>query len=481
MRYRFEKYVKRHKVGVMAVFLVLASLIGGSSIATWQAIEARREREKAELRFKDVRQLANSIVFEFHDSIEKLPGSTPSRELLIRRALEYLDKLAVEPEKDLTLQMELADAYIKIGDIQGGFNSSHLGQREKSFESYNKALSILQNLVAADPTNTGFQGKLATCYRRIGGAYWVKTDIEESLENYKKSFEINQKLSEELSDDAETQYQLAISQSDFGRLLAANGHTEEGLTNSRQAQNIMERLTDKDPNNQKFLTGLALTYDKVAEILTGLTENYSDARELILKSQAISLRLLEKNPQDTALRRAAAVGYLDISNILVKLNDPKTALENARRSLEMFEELLNEDPKNEEFQQIVAAVETEYCGILITTGNAQEAISRLNKSLETYQKLKAESPTDEIITFRIATTYEYLGKGYEAMASVKKVSSFEKISNLRKANDFLLKSFAIYKEFRDAGKTVGEEAAKVEELEQEISNCEKSIAKLNGK
>lgn len=62
----------------------------------WQAHAARQERDKAEHRFNQVRKLANSVVFELHDSIENLPGSTPARELLVGRALEYLDSLADE-------------------------------------------------------------------------------------------------------------------------------------------------------------------------------------------------------------------------------------------------------------------------------------------------------------------------------------------------------------------------------------------------
>jgi hypothetical protein len=49
-------------------------------ITGWQARVARMERAKAERRFNDVRQLANSVVFELHDSIQNLPGSTPARE-----------------------------------------------------------------------------------------------------------------------------------------------------------------------------------------------------------------------------------------------------------------------------------------------------------------------------------------------------------------------------------------------------------------
>src|SRR5262249_39357611 len=88
--YRSTKFVKRHKAGAIAATLIIASLITGLVATLWQAHIARMERAEAELRFNDVRRLANSFLFEFHDAIENLPGSTPARELVVKRALEYL-------------------------------------------------------------------------------------------------------------------------------------------------------------------------------------------------------------------------------------------------------------------------------------------------------------------------------------------------------------------------------------------------------
>src|SRR5206468_5129614 len=85
--YRASKFIRRNRVGVMAAALVLLSLIGGIIVAGWQARVARMERSKAERRFNDVRALAKSYLFELHDAIAQLPGSTAARELLVRRAL----------------------------------------------------------------------------------------------------------------------------------------------------------------------------------------------------------------------------------------------------------------------------------------------------------------------------------------------------------------------------------------------------------
>ena len=66
-----------------AVAIVLLTLVAGIVGTTWQARVARLERARAEQRFNDVRRLANSFMFEIHDSVQNLPGSTGTRQLLV--------------------------------------------------------------------------------------------------------------------------------------------------------------------------------------------------------------------------------------------------------------------------------------------------------------------------------------------------------------------------------------------------------------
>ena len=72
---------------------MVASLVGGTIAAGY---EARR----AERRFGQVRKLANTFLFDFHDKIRDLPGSTEAREMVVKTALEYLDNLGQEAGGD---------------------------------------------------------------------------------------------------------------------------------------------------------------------------------------------------------------------------------------------------------------------------------------------------------------------------------------------------------------------------------------------
>jgi serine/threonine protein kinase/tetratricopeptide (TPR) repeat protein len=477
--YRARKFTQRHKAGVLAAAVVIITLFSATAITTWQARVAHRERVKAEQRFNDVRKLANSVVFELHDSIQNLPGSTPARELLVSRALEYLDRLANEAGQDRSLQLELAAAYDKIGDIQGGFATSNLGKRQKADESYRKALAIREALVVAEPANVDFRRKLSTSYTKMGQILWVEVDVAGSLEFHRKALEINKNLAAELPNDTEIRFDLASSYANFGYMAAASAHTDEGLENTRKAVLLMEELALADPNNKKIQQGLEDSYYRVARILDLATRNYPEALVLYRKSQEISDTLLRAEPLNTKLHRDQAVSFFNIARVSAKLGDTKTALDSSRQSLSIFTEMLSADPQNEDFRQMVAAVQAFVCQMMIKTGSAAEAIKLLNQSLQTLEKLFAASPTDETVHFRIAVVQQELGNGHAALASADKTSA-QRLAHWREARSWFQKSQEIYQVFRAAGKTTGEDGARLDVVTGEIAKCDAAIIRLIG-
>jgi len=141
--YRARLFARRHRGPVAAAALALVSLTVGLVIAVQQARIARNAQAHAEARFADVRRLANDYLFEFDAAIRALPGATRARELVVAKALQYFDKLAREGGDDPQLQRELASAYERLGDIQGGnLMEGNLGHPADARRSYEAALAL---------------------------------------------------------------------------------------------------------------------------------------------------------------------------------------------------------------------------------------------------------------------------------------------------------------------------------------------------
>src|SRR5206468_3020989 len=148
----------------------VVSLVAGVLTTSWQARVARTERTRAQRQFNDVRKLATSFLFEFDRAIQNLPGSTPARQLLVQRALEYLRKLGEESRGDGNLQLELVEAYLKVGDVQGNPYAPNLGDPKGAAKSYGKALEISRVLVRANPDDAEARRYLARSYKSAGEA-----------------------------------------------------------------------------------------------------------------------------------------------------------------------------------------------------------------------------------------------------------------------------------------------------------------------
>src|SRR5258706_2306390 len=140
--YRARKFLRRNWIPATALAAVALALAVGAGIALRQA-------HRAERRFADVRQLSNRFLFDFEGAIHNVAGTTKARELLIKTAQEYLDRLASEAGREPELIRELAESYAKLGDVQGSPIHGNLGDTKEALASYPRALDLKDSLGAS--------------------------------------------------------------------------------------------------------------------------------------------------------------------------------------------------------------------------------------------------------------------------------------------------------------------------------------------
>ena len=117
--YLTRKAIVRHRAafGVAAVGLSCSS-------PRWSARSGRRaspRRARAcRAAFRDVRQLAEALIFRIHDEVETLAGATPARQMVIAEGLMFLDRLEAGAAEDPALRRELAQAYFRLAKCRAG-------------------------------------------------------------------------------------------------------------------------------------------------------------------------------------------------------------------------------------------------------------------------------------------------------------------------------------------------------------------------
>ena len=422
--YRSRKFIQRNKAGVLAAAVVVVTLLSATVITAWQARVARSERDKAEKRFNQVRKLANSVLFEYHDGIEKLPGSTPMREKMVKDALAYLDSLSAESSGDATLQSELGSAYFKVGEVQGAPAKNNLGDYAGALQSFKKALAIRENLYAKDSQNDKLKLDLTRSYQMVGSLSQVTDNIPAALENYGKAFTVFALITTQTTESKRdlstlhTRYANALTASGerakaiehyrkaiviLGDLLSTNPNDggvkrnlgvahillgdalgkslefNDALAEHRSAQALFEPLVA--PNNAQSHRDVNVAYERIAGILFKIG-NYKDALEIELKALAIDEEALKADPANANAQRDVHIDYYKIARAQAAIGDTKAALVSERKSIALIEAEIAANPKNSEGRADLGTAYAGYGEILEKDGNLQQ-------SLESYKKAVA--------------------------------------------------------------------------------------------
>ncbi len=400
--YRASKFIQRNKIGVAAVVLILVTLLGGLFATLYQ-------RNKAQRRFNDVRQLANSFLFEFHNAIENLPGSTPARELVVKRAVEYLDKLAMESDsttQDAGLQRELATAYERIGKIQGNSFFSNLGDTPGAMASYQKSLEIRLRLNQADPTNREIQHELAAAYEGVGDMFYTDNDLPSGLQNYDKALAIRLQLVE--TEPQSRKYLHALAELHTRRALirgtegyANLGDTLGALDEHLRAVAIAENLIAIEPDEEaKELLAGDLIYLAMQQNAIGKTaEALANGR----KAVAMYETMVAQNPNNARMKEYLLTALTVLRYSLIDENLLPEAEKSARYVLAETEKAVAADPKDVNGREDLSISYNDLARVLREGGRAREAIALHERALQIIEKLTADSPSGELQTTQTQT------------------------------------------------------------------------------
>ncbi len=427
--YRASKFIQRNKIGVAAVALIILSLAGGLTATLFQANKARQ-------RFNDVRQLANSFLFEFHDAIENLPGSTAARELVVKRALEYLDKLSAEAGGDAELQRELATAYEKIGKIQGNSYSLNLGDTDGAMKSYRKSLEMREKLIANDPNNRKLQNELANSYQGVGDMLYTVGKLKEGLTHYEKTAAIRQNLAEAEPNNLEYKQNLAETYTRLGDIKGLEGYpnlgdTSGSIENYQKAVSLGEQLTKAEPKNNSFKASLAMWRTNLG-MLQSTTGDNLIAIENGNKAITAFEEILAADPNNSQHQTNLLSTYTSMRFPLVEEMRFDEATRNMRKVIQNLEKMIAADPKNA-FAKRALGVSYNALGRTQTeTGDAKTAVEIHKKALEIAESQLAADTESGENRRDAALTLEFL-----ANAQLKAGDTDAALSNYRKSLDIL--------------------------------------------
>lgn len=409
LRYRAEKFIKRNRLAVGASAFIALALLIGAGLAVWQAIRAERQRilaEKqralAEKNFNDVRELANKVVFRYHDEIAKLPGSTALREELVTDAVKYLDSLMQEDTVNVPLKLQIARTYRKVGDVQGKPYTLNLGKSDDALVSYQKSVEVLETALKIEPDNVEIKKELILSLlseAQMG----VRVDKAKKEELLNKCQQLQDEIGDSdpvLTDKLNRQANIYLIKGDMMEI------SLERIAMYQKAADLLKDLPEKTYENQMTFArgiqrmGTNYLWLGSRDFSAGNKDSAQHYFKLSLPFhqkyvEIVTTHLGDANSPIT--ERRIAMGYQNLGEIYTKLNEFKLGFENLNRSLEMYQRYVNKNPDN-----IEAQIDISNCYFTIASAyefknDLYTAIEINQKSLEILNKVIALDANSELV------------------------------------------------------------------------------------
>jgi non-specific serine/threonine protein kinase/serine/threonine-protein kinase len=409
--YRARKFVVRNRKYIAAGVLLFLSLIAGLTTTLWQARVAERQRALAEQRFQNSRRVANSLLFELHDAIVAVPGATAARALLLTRASEQLDALALDAPDDPVLLEELAVAYHRLGDVQGQSAAAHLGDRPSARANHRKGLALRRTLANRSPGDLGARARLV---ESLINTAFAEDEVGPSLEHGQAAVTTAESLVAARPEDLRFRRALASAHYALGSQYRTIGDSPRALTHFEKATPLFQSVYDANPGDVDARRSVALCHKRLGAIL-GEREPAAAIPHLRL---AITLdeASLAASPKAPRQRRDLSTSNTQLGFALVRIGDVPGALTVYRRALELREGLMREDAKDAQAPKDVA-IALYYIGV------AENGLGRRAEAIAAFQRALALAATrgsdredlPALIMSGLADTYEGSGRLTDAL------------------------------------------------------------------
>jgi tetratricopeptide (TPR) repeat protein len=472
-RYRASKFIRRHKTGVLAALSLAVALVAGLAATLYEARIARFQELRAERRFNDVRKLAHSMMFEIHDSIRDLPGSTAARKLLVDRALQYLDSLSTESVNDPSLLRELAFAYERVGDVQGYFYNSNLGDTAGAMKSYQKALAIRETLARNNPNDPSIQSELAASLGKVADALYSIGDKSGSTEKNRQVLAIRQALVAADPSSENARWYLASAQVALGDSLVDISDWTAAAQEYKEGLSVYEQLSAEHAATMRYHRMVAITRNKLGFVSEHDGDLKSAARQYHQGLQ-IFQQLFASDPTNTLLQRNLALAYLNTGDVGVATGDPHGILD-LLEAARLADAISAKDPSNRRIDRDISMIYAHLGDAEKKKGKTSLALQYYSRGVEAALRRAASDPENVDAAESLADRYQSLGGLYAIIAADHKTPASRRHQLWQQAHSDFQKALSFWLDPNRARQTTAPPGM-IEDLQRSLRQADAALA-----
>lgn len=493
--YQLRKFARRNRVLVagIACFAIAIAIgmtgmiwfavgksraLDAESLALSKAIAAQQDaenaRRQAERRFEEVRNLASVFINELDGQIRDLPGSTEARQFVVATGLEYLDNLEKEAADDPALQLQLASAYFKLGDIQGFPDIPNLGDREGAWASYQKGLKLLDELRRHAPNDLNIEKIQSVAYCHCAVVLEELNRRQEAEGFHSKAFELIRHVWTEVPADPGVLSDVAYHENRLGDDDWGKGHLGAAEKRYGNARELYERILAIEPDSITAQRGLAAYHDRMARTARAR----GDANKAIEHFSAFidATNAIYNHQGDLfGIRADLAVGYEQRGITYRAIGDRGNAMDSFMQSLAIRQADLEADPKNIRAVEGMRAVSCYVGEEALALGRLDEARRRFDTYVQLSRRIAKAEPQNAKARRELAVAYYKMAEWHLASADDAGATVADTLSHRRDALAWLTRCRDEFSAIREEGLLWQSDQGVIAQLAGEIDACQNAI------
>lgn len=346
--YRTGKYLRRYWGMATVISCLLLSIVTGTTLTIRAMVRAERERARAEDRLREVHSITNSLVFDVSDQIRTLPGSTSVQKHLADLAARYLPALEQNAGQDPGTLRDLADAYERLGDLQGDPRGPNLGDSVGAMASFKKAAQIRRKLKQLRPNDYTVDVALSKSNERIGDLLWAAGDP-----HCRRAYEAAQanldRVESSHPDDQDVIARQSSTSDDLGDVAYDAKDYKAAMAHFSREMQFATRLESLQRGTLHAEDVLAVAHMKIGRVLDA-TGDFDGALREDHKAFEIRQNFAKTHPDNTVIRRELAATDIEMGEVYEDKKDLPASIGYLHEAIAGLKQLLQADPQNRQFQ-----------------------------------------------------------------------------------------------------------------------------------
>lgn len=376
--YVFQQFVRRRRWRVAAITTATAGLVTALLVTATLYTQADHARREAEARFTEVRTLANYLLRDVYDRLERTPQTLAMRRDVARVAQGYLNALAETPSAPADVLLEAADGLVRVADLQAGRSRANLGEEDAAFENLARANAIAESLMARGKDDNVFALRAGIAIREAALAMNTRQDLPRATTLLDQAAADIAAIPE-----GQRKRQLLTVQHELESAILANwkGAYAEGEAHAARAVAIATSLPAEpaDARDLHYLTARAL--DAQAEaIYYGEGEPASEPvyRRLVALTSAYA----GSHPDDMLGVRVAIEAHWALGVTLLSTNRAADGLTQLNAANALLPTLVRYQPDDEGARRMERVVLSARAQALAMTGRLDEGVAILRQQVD---------------------------------------------------------------------------------------------------